>query len=304
MGKSIQNYGMHVRSKPLIVIVLAILFVLWELIGQPLWNLNVERVAEHQEIDEVLRDALPTLSEGTMSDSAVEWIDYLTGPFFTGFVLGALIFGFWDWVDRKRRALFSFVKRQLALSKGTSNVSVASQPIEAVPSTTVTQEPELDHDDCPVSWDFENAGAIFGFNDSHDGQLLVSWFRILGDNILDEPLWGVRAFITPHLIGEPQEMCFLLRLEPVKPEDTHGVPVGAELSLGVKIPASDPRNPQGIIVDEYLEKFGGFHFRFEYNGSRVFEKDVTFQDVEKMLIEQRELDMEKKKRRPEIRKRD
>ncbi|HUF88162.1 MAG TPA: hypothetical protein VMM59_12330, partial [Thermohalobaculum sp.] len=83
----------HLRWRPASAGVFIVLWILWELVGQPIWNLNVERLAEQREIDGALRDNLPSIGGITVPSVVIEWVDYLTGPFLTGFVIAAAIFG-------------------------------------------------------------------------------------------------------------------------------------------------------------------------------------------------------------------
>ena len=79
---------MGIKRKPA-AIALACGFIAWQLIGQPIWNLNIERIAEKGEFDKALVDS-----------SVVSWLtwfwSYLPGSFGLGFAAGALIFAYWD----------------------------------------------------------------------------------------------------------------------------------------------------------------------------------------------------------------
>ncbi len=72
----------------------------WQFVGQPLWNLNVERVAESAEID-------TTLARFSPMTWLAEIAAYLPNSFATGFAVGALIFAYWDtilaWSRRRFR---------------------------------------------------------------------------------------------------------------------------------------------------------------------------------------------------------
>jgi hypothetical protein len=80
---------MEVKRKPT-ALVLAGLYFAWELVGRPIWNLNVERVAEEGQFDTTLVEGAPVL------EWAARALDYLPHSFPAGFVAGAIIFAYWD----------------------------------------------------------------------------------------------------------------------------------------------------------------------------------------------------------------
>lgn len=86
---------MQIKRKPT-AIGLAVAYLLWEALVQPIWNLNLERVAEQNKIDGTLAGFAP-----------VTWLReigaYLPSSFAAGFVVGALIFAYWDNIVAKFR---------------------------------------------------------------------------------------------------------------------------------------------------------------------------------------------------------
>ncbi|PWG03647.1 hypothetical protein [Sphingosinicella humi] len=80
---------MEIKRKPT-ALLLAGAYGVWELFAKPIWNLNVERVAERGNIDDAL------LGAGRMSDVIASIASYLPSSFGLGFVAGAVIFAYWD----------------------------------------------------------------------------------------------------------------------------------------------------------------------------------------------------------------
>jgi hypothetical protein len=80
---------MQVKKKPT-AWVLATLFAIWQLVVQPIWNLNVEKVAEHDGLD----GALVRWRSGM--SAAWSLAQYVPSSFGLGFVCGGLIFAYWD----------------------------------------------------------------------------------------------------------------------------------------------------------------------------------------------------------------
>lgn len=60
-----------------------------EFVAKPIWNLNIERLAEQSQIDD-------TLAEFSPLTWLQEAASYLPSSFTAGFVAGALIFAYWD----------------------------------------------------------------------------------------------------------------------------------------------------------------------------------------------------------------
>lgn len=87
-GKRGYEYRMEIKKKPT-ALILAGGYLLWDLLLKPIWNLNVERLAESRELDQ-------TLSGGNL----IAWADwlasYIPNSFGIGFVSAALLFAYWD----------------------------------------------------------------------------------------------------------------------------------------------------------------------------------------------------------------
>lgn len=82
------EYQMEIKKKPTAWGLVAALAA-WELVVQPVWNLMVERFAEQNSLDRVLTESdAMTVIENLAS--------YLPSSFAAGFVVGALIFAYWD----------------------------------------------------------------------------------------------------------------------------------------------------------------------------------------------------------------
>ncbi len=87
-SKERYEYIMEIKKRPVAIGALIALGA-WELILQPLWNLNVERLAESQKMDRAL-------SGGAVMDWLYSIVSYVPSSFGVGFVTGALIFAYWD----------------------------------------------------------------------------------------------------------------------------------------------------------------------------------------------------------------
>lgn len=80
---------MELKRKPAALVV-AVIVIGWQAVGQPLWNLNVERWAEQRNLD-------TTLTNGHTSMSALwGFFDYIPSSFSLGFAIGGLLFAYWD----------------------------------------------------------------------------------------------------------------------------------------------------------------------------------------------------------------
>lgn len=77
------------KKRP-VALVLAVLYVLWQVFIQPIWNLNIERLAEKEKIDTTLSN-WDHLMDALWAIGA-----YIPKSFPLGFVIGALIFAYWD----------------------------------------------------------------------------------------------------------------------------------------------------------------------------------------------------------------
>lgn len=79
---------MEIKKRPT-ALALFVGYLVWDLVIKPIWTLNIERLAERQNLDS-------TLSNGGVMD----WIYWLSGyvpsSFGLGFVTGGVIFAYWD----------------------------------------------------------------------------------------------------------------------------------------------------------------------------------------------------------------
>lgn len=94
MSSRVRHDGrdMQIKKRPTAIWIAGALF-LWSLIGQPIWNLNIERLAEKQQIDSAL-------SEGGVMSWFNTIVSYVPNSFGLGFAAGALIFAYWDILAR------------------------------------------------------------------------------------------------------------------------------------------------------------------------------------------------------------
>jgi len=77
------------KKRP-VALVLAGLYAIWQVFIQPIWNLNIERLAEKEKIDTTLSNW------DRLMDTLWAVGSYIPKSFPLGFVLGALIFAYWD----------------------------------------------------------------------------------------------------------------------------------------------------------------------------------------------------------------
>lgn len=80
---------MSIKKKP-VAIVIAAIYCLWTAVLQPIWNLNIERIAEAGRLDKAL------LGWRALPEQFASLVAYLPHSFGLGFVVGALIFAYWD----------------------------------------------------------------------------------------------------------------------------------------------------------------------------------------------------------------
>ncbi len=81
---------MEIKKRPTAAVIGGAILA-WQLVLQPIWNLNVEKFAEQNNLD-------TTLSGGSIMTSVSALFDFLPSSFATGFAVGALIFAYWDWL--------------------------------------------------------------------------------------------------------------------------------------------------------------------------------------------------------------
>lgn len=95
------RYALSMPKRKWTAVILAGSYILLEWVFRPIWNLNVERIAEHGKFDTTLVEGVPVL----------EWIGrflaFLPQSFLAGFVTGAVVFAFWDtwwgWLSRSKK---------------------------------------------------------------------------------------------------------------------------------------------------------------------------------------------------------
>ena len=83
------------------------LALLWMLIVQPIWNLNVETIATNQGLNDELNDAAKGVDPSMFPAWFWDWVSFLTGDFLWGAVtVGSVYFtiDFFAWIQRQRMA--------------------------------------------------------------------------------------------------------------------------------------------------------------------------------------------------------
>ncbi|HEX7856244.1 MAG TPA: hypothetical protein VF489_09025 [Sphingobium sp.] len=93
---------MSIKKKPVAIVITAT-YCLWTVVLQPIWNLNVEKIAEAGRLDKAL------LGWRSFPEQLSLLASYLPHSFGLGFVVGALIFAYWDQIARVVR-LYVFRK--------------------------------------------------------------------------------------------------------------------------------------------------------------------------------------------------
>ncbi|WP_157215191.1 hypothetical protein [Flavisphingomonas formosensis] len=87
---------MEVKKRPT-ALLLATAYAAWQLIIQPIWNLNVENLAQQGNVDKAFVHGRVVVT--WLSDMSA----YVPSSFGLGFVCGSLLFAYWDALSRRFR---------------------------------------------------------------------------------------------------------------------------------------------------------------------------------------------------------
>jgi hypothetical protein len=161
----------------------------------------------------------------------------------------------------------------------------------------------------PIEWrDLNDVDNIFGFNDSwNDTALLISVFRFIGINRTNEPITKVSAWIVTQLTKSAIILGFVNYKVPNKdhilPTGELFVEPGAEFSIAYIIPPTDPRNTQGVTLDGYFARYGGFTLfvEYEFNGQQQFTYEFPYKTINAMLEDKQRKWIEQHKKPPGVR---
>lgn len=88
-------------SKRFTALLLAVLYAVWELVLKPIWTYNVERVAAQHDLDVTVWRA------GPLGNGWAYLISYIPSSFGLGFVVGGLIFAYWDIIAKRFHSRFA-----------------------------------------------------------------------------------------------------------------------------------------------------------------------------------------------------
>jgi hypothetical protein len=164
----------------------------------------------------------------------------------------------------------------------------------------------LQNDQHTIEW----MPLFFGWNETDEGDLLVSVIMAGGTNRSNEPFTNLSAYVTPYNTHDKTSMMILGdRGEWLDPAKTYGIPPKVDFRFLMKIPPSDPKYTQGVSPDEYLTKYGGYKFEMEYNIGGVTRhetREFSFTDVKELILKENETRLARKreKNRPGIKSRE
>lgn len=129
------------------------LALLWILVVQPIWNLNVETIATSQGINDELNDAARGVDPSIFPAWFWEWVSFLTGDFLWGAVtVGSVYFtiDFVAWMQRRRSAAGKDEKKLYALSSIYSDAHILEKHLRAETGTTYSGRPRSGTTPIPV----------------------------------------------------------------------------------------------------------------------------------------------------------
>ena len=150
----------------------------------------------------------------------------------------------------------------------------------------------------PIEWQFDDVMSILGKNERKtDRTFLVGVFTMRGKNITPQTINNISAYVVLKKNGEKLPLVFYTPGDFIDPSDTEGIPPEAEFVLCHRIPPSDPDDLQGVTIQEYLDRYGGFDFYFEYDGGKDLHFEFTYDFLHEGLS-RIEKEIELKNRKP------
>jgi hypothetical protein len=200
--------------------------------------------------------------------------------------LGFLSFAAWYWLDRPTKPPVQVSSTPLAPRTPAPSTTAIPQVSTAIPTVAPVQQAV----DSPINWQFLDTKSlvtdlIFGTATGTSGYWIVR-YRFSGVNKTREQLTNINAYILPKNSGEKIALQFEINPNDyIDTQATRGIPPGANFVLASKPFPNPPGRDSALAltVDEYLERYGGFQFVFEYAGGR-FTHDFPYSLVRDLLI--------------------
>ncbi len=129
------------------------LALLWILVFQPIWNLNVETIATSQGLNDELNDAAKGVDPSMFPAWFWDWVSFLIGDFLWGAVtVGSMYFmiDFVAWMRRQRSAAGKEARTLLVLSSIYSDAHNLEKHLRAETSTAYSGRPRSGTTPIPV----------------------------------------------------------------------------------------------------------------------------------------------------------
>jgi hypothetical protein len=133
-----------------------------------------------------------------------------------------------------------------------------------------------------ITWGFDNPNHYFlGLTGAHDS-IVVPAFQGFGHNNLGVPIEKVSGYLRIDRNNKRYPMYLVIKGALVNPQETHGIPIGADFTVSVPFYVSN-RYEEYIPALQFLADFPPFTFVFEYDGRR-FERTFTREDVKSEIF--------------------
>jgi hypothetical protein len=143
-----------------------------------------------------------------------------------------------------------------------------------------------------ITWDFESpdknwpARSLFEIAHGH-GPIWVVAYKITGHNQINEPLTNISAYVIPKFTN--QKMPLQIEIEFGKYTDPQQVkfipPKGSKpfVLWGFLPIPKDGRPTLALSVEEYLKKYGGFAFVFEFSEGKLPPYEFSYSEIKTTL---------------------
>ena len=180
------------------------------------------------------------------------------------------------------------------------NAALSPSVAESLPSAVSTRDAPVASSG-PFEWYFGDRADIFGWNEGHDGSLLVGAFNVRGKNVSQKPITSVEAHLQPELRTSALSLFFVERGQYFHDTKALFIEPGAEFQLSYIMQPSNAQNsPQGVSVNEYLSSYGGVRLVMRYGADGTFEHDFGFQEVKETLLRKQRQHDESRKQLPSL----
>ncbi|SRR5713101_1013112 len=138
-----------------------------------------------------------------------------------------------------------------------------------------------------IAWNFEAAKPLQYFLAMVGGAGEESWvlgFQATGQNNMEGPISHVSGFIRSDITNAQFPMRLDVDGRLVRPEETRGIPRGAQFVVGSeRFPSPDrSRRDEGMPASRFLVEFATFTFVFEYDG-REFVRHFSNEEIRAVI---------------------